>query len=237
MHGNKPVTWFYLRVIPAQGELQDEDTLHRSFGKRLAHHQQPCTLPTHCQCKSFRECPAAGGGLPTPPQARGEALTHWCPPGMLANCCPPPPKDEMPTGRDLPSPRDLCFSSGLNQPPFSGFTPGKDLNLRPPAPHGTAAKAASHTAVKSSSYLAKVGRKRVKGGRAWWEEGRRKPGWKKEHKLAVITWGNRMSQGGQMPTLFPHPNAMLSRLPTPLRFVFIFNKCKKFPKATLYWQI
>lgn len=91
-HGNKPVTWFYLRVIPAQGELQDEDTLHRSFGKRLAHHQQPCTLPTHCQCKSFRECPAAGGGLPTPPQARGEALTHWCPPGMLANCCPPPQK-------------------------------------------------------------------------------------------------------------------------------------------------
>lgn len=34
-----------------------------------------------------------------------------------------------------------------------------------------------------------------------------------------------------MPTLFPHPNAMLSRLPTPLRFVFIFNKYKKNPQG------
>lgn len=53
----------------------------------------------------------------------------------------------------------------------------------------------------------------------------------KEHRLAVITWGNRMSQGGQMPTLFPHPDAMLSGLPTPLRFAFIFNKCKKNPQG------
>lgn len=34
-----------------------------------------------------------------------------------------------------------------------------------------------------------------------------------------------------MPTLFPHPDAMLSRLPTPLGFVFIFNKCKKNPQG------
>lgn len=39
--------------------------------------------------------------------------------------------------------------------------------------------------------------------------------WRLERKcrLAVITWGNRMLQGGQMPTLFPYP--MLSRLPHP----------------------
>lgn len=70
--------------------------------------------------------------------------------------------------------------------------------------------------------------------------GERRASWSlagKRVKTCCDNLGKQDVTRSQMPTLFPHPDEMLSRLPTPLRFVFIFNKCKKIPKATLYWQI
>lgn len=53
----------------------------------------------------------------------------------------------------------------------------------------------------------------------------------KRVKTCCDNLGKQDVARSQMPTLFPHTDEMLSRLPTPLRLVFIFNKCKKTPKG------
>lgn len=138
------------------------------------------TLPIETLERAFQQLEVCSPPHPRPgvkPSLRGT-------PGMLTSSVPT--KDMIPTASkvaDLSSASDPRFGRGLTQPLFSGFTSGKFLNLYHTAPQRTVAKTSLHTAVKSSSFQVNAGRKRVKDGRAGWEEGLMKPGWKKSKDL------------------------------------------------------
>lgn len=179
--------------------------------------------------------PAAGCVLSTPPQARGEAFTHWCTPGMLISCCPY---------------RKMWFQQLAKLKEISLLPRTHTLVVAWPSHHFlNSHQASSSTSIiqfhmeqrqkqpctQQSSIFPSQPRQKEKelkmGG-----HGERKDSWSlagKRVKTCCDNLGKQDVARSQMPTLFPHPDEMLSRLPTPLRFVFIFNKCKKIPKATL----
>ena len=116
----------YLCVIPARGGAAEGGHLH--LDKWLACQRQPCMLPTYCQYKSFRVSSGwRRAHHPIPDQG-------WSPHPLIfsKDACQrlSPQKDVMATASKaaeggLPSSKDLCFGSGLAQPPSSGVTPGE----------------------------------------------------------------------------------------------------------------
>lgn len=211
--------------------------LHHSFGKQLPHEQQSCMLPTHCQYKSFREHSSSWRCAHHPIPGQGWSLHSLRHSRDAHQLCPY---------------RKMWFQQPAKLQKISLLPMTHTLVVAWPSHHPLD----SHQATSSTSIIQLHKEQQQKhpctqqpnppplpprqeelkmGGHG---EGRNS--WSlagKRVKTCCDNLGKQDVARSQMPTLFPHPDEMLSRLPTPLRFVFIFNKCKKIPKATLYWQI
>lgn len=227
----------YWRVVPAQRDLWDEDIFTTALESTLFMSTSlVCFLHT-ANRNPWESIPAAGGVLTTPSQVRGEAFTqrHSRDAHQL---CPykkiwfqQPAKWQISL---LPATHALVEASPshyfLDSLQESSSTSIIQLHKE---------QWQKHPCTQQSNPLPSKSRQEKNefkmGG-----QGERRDSWSlagKRVKTCCDNLGKQDVARSQMPTLFPHPDQRLSRLPSSWGLSLFLTSAKKIPKATLYWQI